>query len=118
MAWIEDAYGRVLMVKQRQGKKLWALPGGKVKPLESIASALAREVFEETGLRVLIATPCDYYDRHEKANLTVLFLASLRVGGTLTDGNEEIESAAFRATPPRNSTPSLKYFWARKRAAA
>lgn len=114
MAWIEDAFGRVLMVKQRAGKKLWALPGGKVKPFESLASALAREVFEETGLRVKSASACDYFDRHEKSNLTVLFTASVRTGTELTDGNEEIESAAFRASPPRNCTPSLAYFWTRR----
>ena len=32
MAWIEDPFGKVLLVKQKRGKRLWSFPGGKVKP--------------------------------------------------------------------------------------
>ncbi len=115
MAWIEDAYGKVLMVKQRQGRRLWTLPGGKVRAREALLDALSREVREETGLRLNSATACDFYDRNEKANLTILFRASIREAAPLAIRDEEIESVAFRAAPPRNSTPSLLYFWSRFR---
>lgn len=111
MGWIEDAYGRVLMVKQKTGRKLWALPGGKVRLNESLAEALAREIKEETGLKIRLAKPCSYYDRYEKGNLTVLFRVSIREGEPQVVLESEIESVAFRAGPPRNSTPSLLYFW-------
>lgn len=111
MGWIEDAHGRVLMVKQRTGRKLWALPGGKVRLNESLAEALAREIKEETGLKVRLAKPCAYYDRYEKGNLTVLFRVSIREGEPQAVEDSEIESVAFRAGPPGNSTPSLLYFW-------
>ena len=31
MAWIENEFGDVLLLKQVRGNKLWTLPGGKVR---------------------------------------------------------------------------------------
>ena len=115
MGWIEDAFGKVLMVKQQRGRKLWSLPGGKVRANEQLAAAVAREIYEETGYKVRSATACDYYDRAEKTNLTVLFRILLKEGQTASVDSTEIESIAFRASPPKNSTPSLLYFWGRLR---
>lgn len=115
MAWIEDASGKVLMVKQHRGRKLWALPGGKVRERESLVDALRREILEETGLRIIRATPCEFYDRPEKSNLTILFRVHVREGKLAAKNPDEIESISFRGTPPRNSTPSLLHFWTRRR---
>lgn len=46
----------VLLVRQQGPHDLapcWALPGGRVEPGESPTQAIAREVLEETGLRVV-----------------------------------------------------------------
>lgn len=115
MGWIEDSFGKVLMVKQRRGRKLWSLPGGKVRANESLARAVAREIFEETGFKVRSAIACDYYDRYEKSNLTVLYRVLLKEGQASPVDSSEIESVAFRANAPKNSTPSLIHFWARQR---
>jgi len=49
-----DAPWRLLLVRRGQepAKGTWSVPGGRVEPGESDESATAREVLEETGLRV------------------------------------------------------------------
>ena len=49
-----DARGRLLLVQRANepGRGLWSIPGGRVEPGEDDATALAREMLEETGLLV------------------------------------------------------------------
>jgi len=42
----------VLLVRNWLGHQMWSLPGGGIKRGETPAEAAAREVYEETGLRV------------------------------------------------------------------
>jgi 8-oxo-dGTP diphosphatase len=51
-ALIEDADGRVLLCQQRQGHRLWGLPGGRIRSGESPVHAVTRDIREETGLEV------------------------------------------------------------------
>jgi ADP-ribose pyrophosphatase YjhB (NUDIX family) len=45
---------RILLVRRKRDRKeSWVLPGGTPNPGESLASCARREVFEETGVRVL-----------------------------------------------------------------
>ncbi|HEY2123786.1 MAG TPA: NUDIX hydrolase, partial [Chthoniobacterales bacterium] len=73
MAWVEDSQNRVLMVRQTTGQKLWTLPGGKVRPRESLSDALSRDVFEETGLRVQADSWIDIMDRPDRGAIMVLY---------------------------------------------
>lgn len=46
--------GRLLLIK-RSDNGLWALPGGKMEPGETVAETCCREVKEEVGMKVAIA---------------------------------------------------------------
>jgi ADP-ribose pyrophosphatase YjhB (NUDIX family) len=112
LAWIQDAYGNVLLVEQANGRKLWSLPGGKVRPHEPIKAALRRELREEIGLTVTSARVIDLFDRPVKGGLAILFRTVLR-RGKLKLGEKEIQAATFMNRLPARATPSVRYFWAR-----
>jgi 8-oxo-dGTP diphosphatase len=55
MALIQDEQGRMLVLEHTYRRQVpWGLPGGWLKQAESPETGLAREVFEETGLRVRV----------------------------------------------------------------
>lgn len=55
MALIQDDDGRMLVVEHTYRREIpWGLPGGWLKHAESPEAGLAREVLEETGLRVRV----------------------------------------------------------------
>lgn len=57
---IRDERGRILLGQRPAGKHLagtWEFPGGKCHPQESPADALARELDEELGVRVVRVAP-------------------------------------------------------------
>jgi ADP-ribose pyrophosphatase YjhB (NUDIX family) len=51
-----DDQGRFLLIRRghEPDKGCWSIPGGRVEPGETDAEATAREVLEETGLRVRV----------------------------------------------------------------
>jgi ADP-ribose pyrophosphatase YjhB (NUDIX family) len=48
------AGARELLLMQRSDNAHWGLPGGYVERGESVAAAAAREVYEETGVRIAV----------------------------------------------------------------
>jgi len=57
--------GKVLLVKRKYEplKGQWSLPGGMVEVGETLETALAREMLEETGLRVDVGPVIEVFDR-------------------------------------------------------
>jgi ADP-ribose pyrophosphatase YjhB (NUDIX family) len=87
---VDDA-GRLLMIQRAQdpGAGAWSLPGGRVEPGEDDATALRREMREETGLDVEVG---ELVGSVERAGAGVVFAISdyrcRIVGGTPMAGSD------------------------------
>src|SRR5581483_5594364 len=67
---IRDEQGYILLIR-RSDNSTWGMPAGSLELHESILDCLKREVWEETGLQVLQATPIALYTEPRFAFLTV-----------------------------------------------
>ncbi len=111
MGWIENPHGEVLLVRQTAGRKLWALPGGKVNAEETLVAGLRREIAEEAGLTVTFESQVALFDRPLRKNLAFLFRVIPAPGEPFITRPHEISALKFSRNLPRNSTPSLRHFW-------
>jgi len=100
--------GHILLVRRRSypGKGLWALPGGFVKPTETIRTAAIRELREETRLKVPVPV---LYGSIKKEGLYDEPERSLR-GRTITNAYL-IELAAGPLSPVKGSDDAEKARW-------
>jgi 8-oxo-dGTP pyrophosphatase MutT (NUDIX family) len=112
MAWIEDAFGGVVFVRQAKGSRSWTLPGGKAKTGESLVNALRREVREEIGMQIATASPLDILDRPQVGALTILYRVLLKPG-VMKPRPPEIEKIGIRRRLPKGSSETATYFWKR-----
>lgn len=89
---IYDTEGRLLLIRRGHppGEGLWSLPGGRVEAGESDAEAVARELAEETGLRVEPGRLVGSVERAGPAGVTydIHDYAAVVTGGTLTPGDD------------------------------
>ena len=97
MGVIYDEHSRVLMVRQT-ADGLWSTPGGVLELDETPASAVVREVQEETGLDVDIvrlmgvfggpAFVVQYPNGDRSQYLSAIFECAVRGGSLMPDGDE------------------------------
>jgi 8-oxo-dGTP diphosphatase len=87
MALIQDDQGRILVLEHTYRRAVpWGLPGGWLKHAESPEAGLAREVLEETGLRVRVDAllAADFWGDDQ---LDLLYRCSVE-SGTYTSSDE------------------------------
>ena len=86
-----DAGGRLLLVRRANepGRGLWSLPGGRVEPGEDDATALVREMAEETGL---VVQPGDLVGRVRRGAYEIADYRCHVVGGTLVAGDDALDA--------------------------
>lgn len=88
---VHDAQGRLLLVQRANdpGRGQWSLPGGRVEAGESDASAVARELHEETGLLVRAGSLVGSVSRPAPQGVFMIFdYAAEVVGGELSAGDD------------------------------
>lgn len=107
---------RVLLVKRGHAplKGEWSLPGGSVELGETLETALAREVLEETGLDVEIGPVVEVFDRIDRApdgriayHFVIVDFACTVKAGDIRHGSDAddarwvsvSELAVYRVTP-------------------
>ncbi|MGH3798400.1 MAG: NUDIX hydrolase [Pseudonocardiaceae bacterium] len=102
---VTDDHDGVLLIL-RTDNNYWSIPGGGVKPGESVRDAAAREVKEETGIDCevtgLVGIYSDpnhvavYDDGEVRQEFSICFITKM-LGGTMQTSNE---SSEVRFAPP------------------
>ncbi len=99
--------GALLMVRRGKepAKGLWSLPGGRLEHGESLAEAAAREVLEETGLKVKVSDLLGVYEVLGDTHYVVLDYIGEAVGGAA--GPTAGEDAAVARWVPLEEVSTL-----------
>ncbi|MEA2010820.1 MAG: NUDIX domain-containing protein [Actinomycetota bacterium] len=91
--------GRMLLIRRARGAYVdhWAVPGGRQRRGETMRSAAAREVLEETGLIVEVGDPVWVGDILDDADpptyhYTVVDFRGTVIGGELVAGDDAAEA--------------------------
>lgn len=108
----------LLLVKRGRppGAELWALPGGRVEPGESLAEAARREVAEETGLDIEILGFLGLAERHGEeyaggGHYVICDFLARASGGDLLAGDDASEAGWFPLDGlPRPMAPGSREF--------
>jgi ADP-ribose pyrophosphatase YjhB (NUDIX family) len=115
---VVDDSGRILLHK-RTDNEYWSIPGGAMKPGESIAETVVREVEEETGIEVDVQKVLGIYsnprhvsvydDGEVRQQFSVCFLCRA-VGGELRTSEEssEVRFVGLAETEALEIHPSIR----------
>ncbi|MCW9042760.1 MAG: NUDIX hydrolase [Pseudopelagicola sp.] len=92
---------RLLLVNAFPGDidDLWCAPGGGVEKNASLPANLAREVWEETGLRISVGAPClvnEFHNPEDGFHQVDLYFRCRIMAGTLRDDWQDPEAIVNR----------------------
>jgi 8-oxo-dGTP pyrophosphatase MutT (NUDIX family) len=99
---LRDEKGRVLIQRNHHGG--WSLPAGAIEPGEAPAQAVAREVYEETGLQVQVGRVLGVvggagcrttYSNGDRVEYVVTIFECNRLAGDMISSNDETAELAW-----------------------
>lgn len=114
-ACIRDEEERILLLRRSDGEDLWGFPGGAIEPGERAGEAVAREVYEEVGLKVEpvaligVYSGPEYifaYPNGDQVQPVTTFFECRVVGGELVPDMHEIVGARYFG--PGDELPSMR----------
>ena len=95
LAIVLDSRNEAVLLVQRRDLPVWVLPGGGIDDDESPERAVVREVFEETGLHVVISRKtAEYLPINRLTSRVHVFICETR-GGQLSTGAESRQVGFF-----------------------
>lgn len=95
---VRDEQGRILVLKHTyRPSEPWGLPGGGLRPGETLQQCLKREIREEAGIEVEIGDLLSTVAHPDRKLLDVIFACRPRAGQSLATfrPNAEISEARF-----------------------
>ena len=95
--------GAVILARHRFGSARWRLLGGFIHREESLETALAREIKEETGLDVEVGPVLEANSTRRWAHVEVIY-AFRPIGGELAIAGELLELRSF----PPDELPAMR----------
>lgn len=92
---------RLLLVNAWPGpaSTLWCAPGGGAEMHEGLAVGLAREVYEETGLRIAVGAPClvnEFHASQRDFHQVEIFFRCTLISGALDENWRDPEGIVTR----------------------
>lgn len=109
-----DSTGRILLIQRRNppGAGEWHIPGGRLEPGESLRHCCRREVFEETGLKVVAEAIIAVADRRMESfhYVVVDFIATLEAGEEQKplQAGSDAQSVAWVTPEAMNELPLIE----------
>jgi ADP-ribose pyrophosphatase YjhB (NUDIX family) len=98
-----------ILLSKRGDFGTWALPGGRVDSGELMQDCAVREVYEETGLQVVIERAVGLYYQQGRSRTDVLYRAA-PIGGELFSKTDETLENRFFATDNLPEIPFGKFY--------